>query len=229
MKIKLKFISKTLAVIAFGAMVLSSLYAGSLWREGITDERGMCSDKRAKRIGDIVTIVVSENAALTNTLNLSTNKTSSSDATNVVGNMVNQFITAMPTTLLGKVLQTGQNKGIIIAPTPSPLPVSGTTTFTGGGQIQNNQSITARAAVVVVDVLPNGNLVLEGLREISFSKERQFISLHGIVRPYDIMPDNTVDSANIADARIQIVSDGSLTDSQKKGWLLKLNEKVNPY
>ena len=107
--------------------------------------------------------------------------------------------------------------------------MSGTTTFTGGGQIQNNQTITTSAAVTVVDVLPNGNLVIEGLREVSFSKERQFVSLHGIIRPYDILPDNTVASVNIADARIQIVSEGTLTDSQKKGWLLKLNDKVNPY
>ena len=228
MKTKWKFISKILATIALGAVVLSPLYAGSLWREGITDERGMCSDKRAKRIGDIVTIVVAENASLTNTLNLSTNKTSAAD-TSVVGNLVNQFVTALPTTILGKVLTNAQNKGIIVAPTPSPFPVSGTTTFTGGGQIQNNQTITTSAAVTVVDVLPNGNLVIEGLREVSFSKERQFVSLHGIIRPYDILPDNTVASVNIADARIQIVSEGTLTDSQKKGWLLKLNDKVNPY
>ena len=207
---------------------MSTLYAGSLWREGITDERGMCSDKRAKRIGDIVTIVVSENAALTNTLNLTTNKTNTTDQ-NVVSNMVNQFITALPATALGKFLQTSQNKGYVIAPTPSALSTNGTSSFTGGGSIQNTQTITTSAAVMVVDVLPNGNLVLEGLREISFSKERQFVSLHGIIRPYDINPDNTVASVNVADARIQIVSEGSLTDSQKKGWLSKLNEKVSPY
>jgi len=80
-----------------------------------------------------------------------------------------------------------------------------------------------------MDVLPNGNLVIEGLREISFSQERQFASLHGIVRPYDIQPDNTVDSTNIAGAQVQIVSEGTLTDAQKKGWLLKLNDKTNPF
>jgi len=228
MKTKSKFISKPLATVAFGCLVLSSLYAGSLWREGITDERGMCADKRAKRIGDIVTVVVSENAALTNTLNLTTNKKSTTD-TNVVSNMVNQFITAVPNTLLGRVLQSGQKQGSIIAPTPAPLAVSGTNSFTGGGAIQNSQTVTTSAAVTVVDVLPNGNLVIEGIREVTFSKERQFVSLHGIIRPYDINPDNTVASVNIAEARVQVVSEGSLTDSQKKGWLLKLNEKINPY
>jgi len=83
--------------------------------------------------------------------------------------------------------------------------------------------------VQVIDVLPNGNLVIEGLREISFSKEKQYAELHGIVRPYDVQSDNTVDSTNIAAAQIDIVSEGTLTDAQKKGWLLKLNDKMNPF
>ena len=78
-------------------------------------------------------------------------------------------------------------------------------------------------------MLPNGNLVFEGIREISFSKEQQFVSLRGIIRPYDIQPDNTVLSSNVADARIEIVSEGTLTDAQKKGWLLRLNDKINPF
>jgi flagellar L-ring protein precursor FlgH len=216
-------------VIIAGAAVLSTVQAGSLWRDGVTDERGMFADKRAKRVGDIVTIVVNESAALTNSQNLTTAKQSTSDAANVVGNVVNQFITALPATLLGKKLQAAANNGTVIAPTPAPLAVSGTTQYTGGGQIQNSQTVTTRAAVEVIDVLPNGNLVIEGLRQVSFSNEKQYASLHGIIRPYDIQSDNTVQSTNIADARIEIVSQGSLTDAQKKGWLMRLNEKVNPF
>ena len=228
MKIKSRSVFKVGAALMAAVALLSTLNAGSLWREGITDERGMVADKRAKRVGDIVTIVVQETASLSNSLNTTTNKTNS-DAQNVVGNLVNQFITALPATVLGKKITKASNNGTIIAPTPAPLAVSGTTTFTGGGQIQNTQTITAQAAVQVVDVLPNGNLVIEGVREISFSKEKQFASLHGIIRPYDIQPDNTVLSSNVADAQIEIVSEGTLTDAQKKGWLQKLNDKVNPF
>ena len=109
------------------------------------------------------------------------------------------------------------------------ISTSGKNSYTGGGDIKNTQTITTRAAVQVIDVLPNGNLVVEGLREISFSKERQFAALRGIVRGYDVQPDNTVLSSNVADARIEIVSEGTLTDAQKKGWLLRLNDKVNPF
>jgi flagellar L-ring protein precursor FlgH len=208
-------------------------HAGSLWREGVTDERGMCADKRAKRVGDILTIVVNENVGMTNNLNLTTTKQNSSQSASgiegIASNLVNQFITNLPGTLIGKKVQKVGTAGGLAAPAIAPLSVTGTNTFTGGGTITNNQTITGTVAVQVIDVLPNGNLVIEGLREVSFSQERQFASLHGIVRPYDIQPDNTVSSTNVAGAQIQIVSEGTLSDAQKKGWLLKLNEKTNPF
>jgi flagellar L-ring protein FlgH len=224
-------ISKTAWVLILVAAVTAVAHAGSLWRDGVTDERGMFADKRAKRIGDILTIVVNENVGMTDALNTTTNKTNSSqNQTGIEGiasNLVNQFLANVPG-ILSKRLAKG-SPGTSFEPTPPALSVNGTNSYTGGGTINNTQTITARAAVQVVDVLPNGNLVIEGLREISFSKEKQFAALHGIVRPYDIQSDNTVDSTNVAAAQIDIVSEGTLTDAQKKGWLLKLNDKMNPF
>lgn len=219
-----------LIVCLFGGIAkTNTLRAGSLWREGVTEERGMFADKRAKRIGDILTIIVSETAALTNSLDLKTNKESKAGVEGAVSNVVNQFVTKIPDLLLGKRGQAAAAQQNVTIPSLPSLPVSGANSYTGGGEINNKQTISGRAAVQVVDVLPNGNLVIEGLREISFSKERQYASLHGIVRPYDVAPDNTVLSSNIADARIEIVSDGTLTDAQKKGWLLRMNDKINPF
>lgn len=229
MKIRSKFISKTAAAWLCVWFAVAATQAGSLWREGVTDERGMFADKRAKRIGDILTIVVSETAGMDNALNLTTNKESKAGVEGLISNIANQFLTALPATLLGKKVQTAATGNSVVVPSLPTLPVSGSNSYTGGGTISNKQTITGRAAVQVIDVLPNGNLVIEGLREITFSKERQFASLHGIVRPYDIQPDNTVASSNIADAQIQIVSEGTLTDAQKKGWLLRLNDKINPF
>ena len=232
MKTKSRYISRAAQTLLWLALFAATAHAGSLWREGVTDERGMFADKRAKRIGDIVTIVVNENIGMTNTLSLTTAKQNSSSVGGIEGiasNVVGQFITNLPATLLGKHFQNAAaKKGVVLPTIPTPS-VNGTNTFTGGGTINNTQTITASAAVQVVDVLPNGNLVIEGLREITFSKERQFMSLHGIIRPYDIQPDNTVSSSNIAGAQIQIVSEGALTDSQKKGWLLQLNDKISPF
>ena len=105
----------------------------------------------------------------------------------------------------------------------------GTSTYSGKGTLENKQVLTSEMAVQVIDVLPNGNLVIEGIRQVAFSKERQFMSLRGIIRPADVSADNKVSSAAIADARIDVVSEGSVTEAQKKGWLLRLDEKISPY
>lgn len=204
--------------------------AGSLWKDGVTDERGMFADKRAKRVGDIVTIVVQETATLSNSLRLKTDKDSKSGAEGVASNLLNQFLGNLPSKLFGKQIQENIPKNVnVTIPTAPSLPVSGSNEYTGGGEIKNSQTIATRCAVQVIDVLPNGNLVIEGVRQIAFSKERQFASIRGVIRPYDVQPDNSVLSTNIADARIDVIAEGVLTDAQKKGWLLRLNDKVNPF
>ena len=208
-----------LAALCIFSLSGSPVLAGSLWREGVTDERGMFADKRAKRVGDILTIIVQETASVSNSEALKTAKSSKSGATNLADAIVQQFVSKIP----------GKNSAKVIDPKSLNLSSTGTNDYTGGGEVKNSQTIATRAAVQVIDVLPNGNLVVEGLREISFSKERQFASLRGLVRAYDILPDNTVLSSNMADARIEIISEGTLTDAQKKGWLLRLNDKINPF
>ena len=212
---KSKSNSKIITVSFAALFIACPVKAGSLWREDVTDERGMFADKRAKRVGDILTLVVQETVSVTNTAKTSTSKESSTTAGNIADTVIKSFVGKLP----------GKLKDLKEA----NITTSGKNTYTGGGDIKNGQTIATRAAVVVIDVLPNGNLVVEGLREISFSKERQFAALRGIVRAYDVQPDNTVLSSNVADARIEIVSEGTLTDSQKKGWLLRLNDKVNPF
>jgi flagellar L-ring protein precursor FlgH len=72
-------------------------------------------------------------------------------------------------------------------------------------------------------------MVIEGARMVTFSGEAQYVVLHGIVRADDVASDNTVQSSNIADARVEFISEGSLTDAQKRGWLAKLYEKLRPF
>lgn len=201
---------------------VSPAKAGSLWREGYTDERGMFADKRARTVGDLVTIIVDEQLGSVNTVSLTTAKSAKSDGEGLASNLVNQFIQAMPS----KLFKIPGTSSTLNRPN---LSGTGSNTFTGGGTITNSQSINARVTVQVVDVLPNGNLVIEGLREIGFSKERQFAQLHGIIRPYDISVDNTILSSRVADAQVRIISEGTLTEAQKKGWLLRLNDKISPY
>lgn len=184
--------------------------AGSLWPTG--SDRGMFSDRRASRAGDILTVVVAEIA------NASSAQTKSSNRDSSLEDAIGQFIFSAATS--GRLTSKGEQ------PATS---ASGKSSYTGGGQVNNSQSLTARAAVLVTDVLPNGNLVIEGARMVTFSGETQYVVLHGLVRPEDISSANTVLSSNVADARVEFLSEGNLTDAQKRGWLSKLYEKLRPF
>lgn len=172
----------------------------------------MYSDRKASRSGDILTVVISESVAQQSSQSTKSNKSSNIDAG------ISQFI--YPAALSG----IGTHGGAL----PSTK-IAGKNDFAGGGEISNTQSLSGRAAVLVTDVLPNGNLVIEGVRRVTFSGETQHLVLHGVVRPDDIAPDNTVISSSIADARLEFLSEGDLTSASKKGWLSKLYESLRPF
>lgn len=186
--------------------------AQSLWPVGATGERSMFADRKASGAGDILTVIVSETA------NASNSQSKSSERTSSIEDAVNRFLFSAATSTFGT------HKGELPATS-----IAGSGKYSGGGQVNNSQTLSARAAVLVTDVLPNGNLVVEGVREVTFSGETQYVVLHGIVRSDDIAPDNTVLSSNVADARVEFVSQGTLSDAQKRGWLAKIYEKLRPF
>lgn len=209
MKTMSKSASKALAA-ALCLSAAASASAGSLWPAG--NDRGIFADRRAARVGDILTVVVSETATATSAQTKSANRDSSLE------DSIGQFIFSAATS--GRFTSKGE------------LPASkesGKSTYSGGGAVNNSQSLSARAAVLVTDVLPNGNLVIEGARMVKFSGETQYVVLHGLVRPEDISAANTILSSNVADARVEFVAEGTLTDAQKRGWLSKLYEKLRPF
>ena len=172
----------------------------------------MFADKKARRVGDILTIIVQENNGSTRANTTSTSKQSSVNAN------ISSFL--YPASATGLLSKNGQLPA---------MSFSGANTFTGGGQIANQETITAQLAVRVIDVLPNGNLVIEGRRQTEFAGEKQDAILRGTVRFDDVTANNTILSANIADASIQYVSKGVITDNQKKGWFNKVWDKVSPF
>jgi flagellar L-ring protein precursor FlgH len=206
-------LSRAAAFAAILASLSSIARAGSLWpASDAGPHASMFADHKAERTGDILTIVVNETAVAQSTQSKTANRTSN------INDAVTQFV--FPPAVSGLGTHAGQ--------TPS-LQVSGAAAYSGGGAINNSNSLTATAAVVVTDVLPNGNLVIEGRRIVTFSGETQYIVLRGLVRPLDIAPDNTIASANIADARLEFSSQGQLTDAQKRGWFSKLYEWLRPF
>jgi flagellar L-ring protein precursor FlgH len=200
-------------LIAFSILLFFSaapLEGQSLWKEDAS--RSMVSDKRAAGVGDILTIIVQENNSATKDNNTTTSKQASIDAA------IKAFLYSPDAS--GFLTKNGKLPA---------LSTSSKQDFTGGGKINNNETITARIAVRVVDVLPNRNLVIEGTRKTSFSGESQDSILRGVVRPEDITANNTVFSFNVADATIKYVSKGTITDNQRKGWFTKIWEKITPF
>jgi flagellar L-ring protein FlgH len=195
----------------FGLLALP-VAASSLWTAPGSREQGLVADVKASRVGDILTIVIAETAAQTSSQSKSTNTKSSVDAS------VNQFLFPSSASRFGT--HNGALPGVNFG---------GGSTYSGGGQVSNSQSLTARAAVMVTDVLPNGNLVISGARRVTFSGETQHVILRGIVRASDISSANTILSSNIADAHLEFISEGALSDAQKRGWISRLYEFLRPF
>jgi flagellar L-ring protein FlgH len=185
-------------------------HAQSLWQEGAA--RSMVADKRARQVGDILSILIQESNTANRQNNTKTAKSSGIDAS------LQSFLYAP--TASGLLTKGGKLPA---------LKTSASQTFDGGGQINNSEKITARIAVRVIDVLPNGNLIIEGTRKVSFSGETQDAVLRGVVRGEDVSANNTIFSYNIAEATIKYVSSGTISDNQRKGWFSKVWEKVTPF
>ncbi len=178
----------------------------SLWHDDAS--KSMFADKRASRIGDIITIIVSESSTASKNNSTVTEKKSSEAAA------ISSFL--FPGFLAHKAAMPAVDYTSDLA-------------HNGSGTISDSETVVAKIAVRIVDVLPNGNLVVEGKRETAFSSEHQTIVLHGVVRADDVASDDTVQSYNVADASIQIIGKGTVTDSQNKGWFTRIFDKVNPF
>lgn len=180
--------------------------AQSLWRDDVA--RPMFADKHATAVGDILTVVVQENSSANKNNQTTTEKNSS-------------WIAAITSFLYPGFVQ---YKG-----TTPAVNYNSDLKHNGTGVINNSETIVAEVAVVVKEVLPNHNLVIEGHRETSFGGEHQTILLRGVVRPEDVQPNDTVPSYNVADATIQIIGRGAVTDSTRKGWFTQILDKVIPF
>ena len=182
----------------------------SLWRDDVS--RPMFADKRGVGVGDILTVVVQETSTANKNNATTTERQSSLSAA------ITSFLYSPGAS--GLLTKGGQLPA---------MAYNSDHKHAGTGAINDSESIVAQVAVQIVDVLPNGNLVIEGKRETSFSGEHQTIILRGVVRAYDVASNNTVLSYNVADATIQIIGKGTVTDSTNKGWFTRILDKINPF
>lgn len=182
--------------------------SGSLWQASST---GLAEDLKARRRGDIVTVVISEQASASKQASTGTSRGTSMSA-------------GMPN-LLG--LEKTPVKGWVDL--ANLLNASFTSKFDGAGSTSRAETLSATISTKVVDVLPNGNLMIEGRRNVKVNNEDQIIVLNGTIRSRDVNSDNTISSSLIADARINYSGKGIISDRQKPGWLMNVLDSVWPF
>ena len=164
-----------------------AVHAESLW-----NDRSMFADRRAQAVGDILTIVNSENFSATRSDSNSNGKKSSGSASAGTGSFLS-WIPAHSYDMKER--------------------------FYASGSIKNKNVVTARMTATVTAVQPNGNLVIKGTQSIKQNNDEQIISLVGTIRPDDISTSNTVASSAMADAQIFVNGKGPLAQKQKQGIL----------
>ncbi len=175
-----------------------ALSEGSLWQDGRPASM-LFTDARALHANDLVVIKVEEIASANRSANTNLARESSAAA------KIDAFLG-----VLGKLQAAG------LDPSMGGSAKSG---FKGEGKSDRSEYLTATVPALVRKVLPNGNLFVEGHRVVLVNSEEQHFYISGVVRPIDIDQENSVKSSMVADAEIEFVGAGDLTDNQKQGFL----------
>jgi len=180
----------------------------SLWRDRSAD---LFRDPRARRNGDILTVTIS----MKDKASLDNNSKRSRDASNGLGIDLSHAVDMAG--LAAKGTATGNSS------------IKSNTSQDGKGAIARSESIDLRIAAVVTDVLPNGNLLIQGSQEVRVNYELRVLTFTGIVNISDIKADNTISYERIAEARMSYGGRGRIMEVQQPGWGQQILDQVNPF
>lgn len=193
----MNYFGKIAMAILLGLMLnlglASSALAASLWSDAPTTA-GLFGDVKARAVGDSLTIIINETSNASRTGNASNSKSAN----------------------------VGADAGVGIFKFLAEASASSSDSFKAQGSLSNTNKVTGRITVQVIEVKPNGNLIVSGTQSIRQNGEEQKITLTGSVRPYDITADNTVLSNFVADAQLKIDGKGPLANKQRQGILTQI-------
>ncbi|MGD9366631.1 MAG: flagellar basal body L-ring protein FlgH [Desulfobacteraceae bacterium] len=193
-------------------VALNQHTGGSLWVEhGAMGE--LFINPKARHVGDIVTIKIVETSSASNKASTDTDRTTS------LGVGLTGFFN------LEDKFSTNSKFFNPFAPVQSDYESE----FQGSGTTVRSGALTAYITARIVQILPNGNFIIEGNREVRVNNENQVITLTGVVRPRDITADNVIQSTYIADAKISYSGSGIVNDQQRPGWLMRILDNVWPF
>lgn len=168
--------------------------------------RSLFEDRRARYVGDTITINLVEKTAATKSSNASANRASTLD----VGTPV---ISGLPGKFLNKVGVTADD----------------TSTFAGKGAAAANNTFSGTVTVTVIDVYSNGNLLVSGEKQVAINQGQEFIRFSGVVNPAYVTASNTVQSTQVADARVEYKASGYIDEAQTMGWMQRVFMNVLPF
>ena len=173
--------------------------SGSIYQAGY--DMRLFEDNKARRVGDVLSIIFNEATQANKAADLSQEKQNSMSFT--------------APSLYGMAIQTMTGKDL-------QTTVSSDNKFTGTGKADQSNSLTGNISVTVIELLPNGDLKVRGEKRVTLNQGDEYVRLSGIVRPIDIDPSNTVSSDKVADATIMYTGNGSMADASKMGWLSRI-------
>lgn len=183
----------------------------SLWTGA---QQGFFKDQRAKTVGDIMTVVIDidDKGKMENTTDRSRKTSEGAALPNLLG-METQLTQVFPEALS----------------TSSLTSADADSSYKGDGSTDRKEKIEMKLAAVVTQVLPNGNMVIQGSQEVRVNYENRVLQLAGIVRPQDISIDNTISYEQIAEARIAYGGNGQITDVQQPRYGTQLYDIIFPF
>ncbi len=184
--------------------------SGSIWQ---ASSSSITDDFKARRKGDIITIVISETASASKEAQTDTSRSTTINA-------------GMPNFMGLESVGVFKNN---IGDLSKLINANVDSEYQGSGSTSRKENLYATISARVVDVIPNGNLLIEGRRYVKVNNENQEIVLEGIVRPRDIAANNTVNSIYVADAKISYTGKGIVSDRQSPGWLMNIVDKLWPF
>jgi flagellar L-ring protein precursor FlgH len=188
--------------------------ANSLWQPGA---RGFFRDQRATRVGDIlrVNVSITDTAQFDNTNNMERKSTDEAGVNSLFG----------LETRIGKLIPI---PGVSTDPAKL-IDTSSETQTKSTGRINRRETINTQVAALVTQQLPNGNLVIEGTQEVLVNYEIREVSVRGVIRPQDILSDNSINSNQIAQARIIYSGRGQLSEITQPRWGSQAVEILSPF
>ena len=163
----------------------------------------LASDNRARRVGDLLTIRLTER--------MTARKSATADSKRD-GSAALTLPTAPPFSYIPKGLLSGGS----------------TSTFKGAGSATQDNLLSGEISVTIARVLPNGVFLVAGDKRVTLNRGEEQVQLTGMVRADDVGPDNSVASTRVADARIRYSGSGELADATRQGWLARFFAKVSP-